>query len=65
MERGRKQGLAEAQVEVARWKFGEATAARLAELLGDIDDEERVLRIGRSLIECETRDELIAEVAQD
>ncbi len=45
-------------------KFGEETAGRLAELLEAVGDTDRVSRIGRLLVECETGEELIAKAAQ-
>ena len=64
VEQGLAQGVKQAQVDIARWKFGEETAERLAELLEGMGDAERVFRIGRLLVECETGEELIAKAAQ-
>ncbi len=61
---GLAQGLQKAHVDMARWKFGEETAQRLAELLEAAGDAERVSRIGRLLVECETGEELIAKAAR-
>ena len=51
-------------VDMARWKFGEETAHRLAELIEAVGDTDRVSRIGRLLVECETGEDLIAKAAQ-
>ncbi len=64
VEQGLAQGLKQAHVDIARWKFGEETAQRLAELLEAAGDAERVSRIGRLLVECETGEELIAKAAR-
>ena len=64
VEQGMAQGVKQAQVDMARWKFGEETAERLAELLEAAGDTARVSRIGRLLVECETGEELIAKAAR-
>ena len=64
VEQGLAQGVKQTQVDIARWKFGEETAERLAELLEGAGDTERVSRIGRLLVECETGEELIAKAAR-
>ncbi len=64
VEQGLAQGLKQAHVDMARWKFGEETAQRLAELLEAAGDAERVSRIGRLLVECETGEELIAKATR-
>ncbi len=64
VEQGLEQGVKQAQVDMARWKFGEETAERLAELLESVGDADRVSRIGRLIVECETGEELIANAAR-
>ena len=64
LAQGVEQGVKQAHVDIARWKFGEETAERLAELLEGAGDTERVSRIGRLLVECETGEELIAKAAR-
>ena len=64
LAQGVEQGVKQAHVDIARWKFGEETAERLAELLEAAGDAERVSRIGRLLVECETDEELIAKAAR-
>ena len=64
LAQGVEQGVKQAHVDIARWKFGEETAERLAELLEAAGDAERVSRIGRLLVECETGEELIAKAAR-
>ncbi len=60
VEQGLARGVKQAQVDMARWRFGEETAGRLAELL-EAAGAERASRIGRLLAECETGEELIAK----
>ena len=64
VEQGLAQGVKQAHVDIARWKFGAETAQRLAELLEAAGDAERVSRIGRLIVECETGEELIAKAAR-
>ena len=64
VEQGLAQGVKQAHVDIARWKFGEETAERLAELIEATEDTERVSRIGRLLVKCETGEELIAKAAR-
>ncbi len=64
VEQGVEQGVKQAQVDMARWKFGDETAERLAELLEAVCDADRPSRIGRLLVECETGGELIAKAAR-
>ena len=64
VEQGMARGAKHAHVDMARWKFGEETAERLAELLEAVADPGRASRIGRLLVECETGEELIAKAAR-
>lgn len=44
----------------ARIRFGAETAERLAQLMDETVDPERITRIGERVIECETAVELLA-----
>ena len=67
LERGREQGVAQGRVEGERTllrrqtasRFGAETAARLSELLADVEDAEDLIEVGDWLLECRTGDELL------
>ena len=59
--RGEAQGLRQAYVDTARWKFGADAAERLAKVLAGVTDRSRLARLGRLVVECETGNELIAK----
>ena len=64
---GREQGVAQGRVEGERTllrrqaasRFGAETAARLSELLADVEDAEDLIEVGDWLLECRTGDELL------
>ena len=60
--RGRMEGRADLVRRLARLKFGQPIAERVSRLLDDTTDPEAVARIGDHIIECETGEELLAQV---
>ena len=66
-KQGREQGVAQGRVEGERTllrrqaasRFGAETAARLSELLADVEDAEDLIEVGDWLLECRTGDELL------
>ncbi len=62
---GEAQGLRQAYVDTARWKFGADAAERLADVLAGVTDRSRLARLGRLVVECETGDELISKATGD
>lgn len=61
---GQGRGRATLVCRQARLKFGADTAERLAELLEDIADPERIARIGDRIIQCESGGELLARAGE-
>ena len=64
-EEGRKEGRAEERAllcRLAERKFDSATARRLAAVLADIADPERLAQVGERIIECATAADLMARV---
>ena len=66
---GREQGIAQGRAEerallcrLAARKFDAATAQRLAAVLADVADPDRLTQVGDWIIECGTPAELIARV---
>ena len=59
---GRAEGWSTLICRQARLKFGGRAADRLAGLLGEVTEPERVARIGDLIIECETEAELMERV---
>lgn len=63
LERGVEQGRHEGQVRVvcrqAKTKFGSSVAARLAEVLREVTDGERIGAVADSVLACESGEELI------
>jgi hypothetical protein len=69
VEEGREQGIAQGRAEerallcrLAARKFDAATAQRLAAVLADVADPDRLTQVGDWIIECGTAAELIARV---
>ena len=64
----REEGRAEGQVELMRRmaarKFGDETAARLAERLEPVRDSERMAEIGEWISECESSEELLERLEE-
>ena len=63
-EQAHREGGATVVRRLARLKFGARTAERLSKLLDDITDPEAIGRIGDQIIECETGEELLAQVRE-
>ena len=63
-EQALREGGATVVRRLARLKFGARTAERLSRLLDDITDPEAIARIGDRIIECETGEELLAQVRE-
>lgn len=62
---GRVEGLAAQRAllcEQAAQRFDETISGQLSDLLSRIDDFERLTEIGRSIIACETGEELLSRV---
>ena len=69
---GREQGIAQGRAEErallcrqAERKFDATTARRLAVVLGDAADADRLTQVGDWIIECETAADLLARVLDD
>ena len=65
VERGIAQGLAAERdllVRLAALKFGADASERLAPLLAEVDDTERLAEAGEWIIDCATGDDLIARI---
>ena len=60
---GREEGRAATLVRLARRKFGAETADRLASLLADVSESERVDEIADLIIDCASGDDLLAQAA--
>lgn len=64
VEQGREQGVQQGQrvllCQLAARKFDPATGERLAALLEDVADSDRLAQVGDWLIECGTADALFA-----
>ena len=72
VEEGREQGIAQGRAEErallcrqAERKFDATTARRLAVVLGDAADADRLTQVGDWIIECETAADLLARVLDD
>lgn len=63
-DQGRTEGRATMVCRQARLKFGAKTAERLAKLLEEVSDPERIARIGDRIIECATGEELLARALE-
>ena len=63
-EQAHREGGATVVRRLARLKFGARTAERLSRMLDDITDPEAIARIGDGIIECETGEELLAQVRE-
>ena len=66
IEQGLEQGLAHERALLRRQaasRFGEDTAARLAEALAQVTDPERLADVGEWLVRCDTGAELLARTA--
>ena len=61
LEQGREHERALLRRQAAR-KFGDDAAGRLAEVLADVDDPERLEQVGVWIIECGTEADLLARV---
>ena len=65
LREGRQEGLAHERELLRRQavsRFGADTAERLAGMLGDIADPERLAEVGEWLVCCETGDEVLARL---
>ena len=62
-ERAVARGIAEGErmllCRLTERRFGAETAARLSELLAEIDDAEDLIKVGDWVVECRTGDELL------
>ena len=59
---GREQGRRALLLRLARVRFGEDVAARLAAPLDGISDSERLDEIGEWLMACDSADALLARI---
>lgn len=64
LREGHQDGMRQAHVEMARRKFGPETGERLAAVLADVSDTDRLVQIGVAIIDCATGDELLDRAAQ-
>ena len=64
IRQGREEGIAHERQLLRRQaaaRFGAATADRLADVLADESDPERLAEYGEAIVRCATGDELLAE----
>ena len=67
IRQGRREGIKRERaliLRLVRRRFGSPVADRLAPLLGELPDHERIARVADAVIECETAEEFLARAKE-